>query len=181
MTRRRTHARWLPALTLLLGLAPAACSKQQTILLVEVAGPAGLDAHQLDVTVTAGLDTPRAFMIPETPDPSAFSLPVSFTITLDSTRMGPITVSVDALDLTQSPVGYGTTMMQHIVLGGQTVVEVMLSDQLPPQDLDGGADAAEAAVTGPDAGGAAGTDGAADADAARDASAEEMGLDGATD
>jgi hypothetical protein len=181
MTWRRTHARSLGALTLLMGLASAACSKQQTILLVEVAGPAGLDAHQLDVTVTAGLDT-RAFMVPETPAPDAFSLPVSFTITLDSSQMGPITVSVDALDFAQSPVGYGTTMMQHIVLGGQTVLEVMLSDQLPPQDVDGGADAADA---GPDADGAAGTggasDGAVDGDAARDASEDEMGLDGATD
>jgi hypothetical protein len=178
MTRPRTHARALSALTLLLGLASAACSKQQTILLVEVAGPAGLDAHQLDVTVTAGLDPPRAFMIPGTPDPNAFTLPVSFTITLDSSRMGPITVSVDALDLTQSPVGYGTTMMQHIVLGGQTVLEVMLSDQLPPQDIDGGADAADAGGN-VDTGGA--SDGPADADAARDASEDERGLDGATD
>jgi hypothetical protein len=177
MTRRQTHARSVPALALLLALASTACSKQQTILLVEIAGPAGLDAHQLDVTVTAGLDPPRAFMIPETPDPSAFSLPVSFTITLDSPRMGPITVSVDALDLAQSPVGYGTTMMQHIVLGGQTVLEVMLSELLP-QDVDGGVDAGDA---GNDAGGDAGTGGAAGADAARDASEDEMGLDGATD
>jgi hypothetical protein len=163
MTRVRTHWGWLAAVALL--ATTASCAKQETVLLIEVAGPASITPSQLDVTVTAGLDT-RAFMVPPTPEPagSEITLPASFTISLDSSRMGPITVSIDALDVDQSPVGYGTTMMQHIVIGGQTVIEVMLSDQLPQQGADAGADADGA------------TDGAAGVDAA-----DGMGLDTATD
>jgi len=163
MTRRRTHRGWLAAVALL--ATSTSCAKQETVLLIEVAGPASITPSQFDVMVTAGLDT-RAFMVPPVPEPqgSEITLPASFTISLDSSRTGPITVSIDAVDVDQSPVGYGTTMMQHIVLGGQTVLEVMLSDQFPPQGADAGADADDA------------TDGGAGADAA-----DEMGLDTAAD
>ena len=123
-------------------LASASCAQERTILFVEVAGPETLAPVQFDVTVTAGPDT-RKLMVPKAPvsNGGSITLPASFTLTLDSSRTGPLTISIDALDAAQSPIGHGTTMMQHIVIDGQTIIEVMLSDELPPQGTDTGADA----------------------------------------
>src|SRR5882724_10270300 len=101
-------------------LASGACKPSDSILLVEVAGAATLMPFQFSVTVTAGLDA-RNFLVPLAPPAAGqpISLPASFTIALDRSRTGPITVSIDALDASGSPIGFGTTMMQHIQIGGQ--------------------------------------------------------------
>jgi hypothetical protein len=171
-------------------LASGGCKPSDTILLVEVAGPAALMPFQFSVTVTAGLDA-RNFLVPPMPTPAGqpISLPASFTIALDRSHMGPITVSIDALDASGSPIGFGTTMQQHIQIGGQTSISVMLTAELPPDSGDGGADGptdgsssadAPDGDGAPETDGAAGQDGAAGADGATDG-ADAMGLDGATD
>ncbi|HEY2729887.1 MAG TPA: hypothetical protein VGK52_08085 [Polyangia bacterium] len=171
-------------------LAWGGCKPSDTILLVEVAGPAALMPSQFSVTVSAGPDA-RNFFVPPTPTPAGepISLPASFTIALDRSRMGPITVSIDALDASGSPIGFGTTMQQHIQIGGQTSISVMLTAELPPNGQDGGAngptDGSSTADApdgdgGSETDGAAGQDGPAGADGLTDG-ADAMGLDGATE
>ena len=176
----------------LLGLALAAggCKESDSILLIEVAGPTDLDAVQLQVVMSAGLDSVR-FGVPATPLPSGetISLPASFTVALDRSLTGPIMIEVDAVDATMSPLAAGTTTMQHIEIGGQTVIPVFLMEVLPPGSVDGGVDAAtDAADSGgggaggsAGAGGSGGTDGAAGADGGIDVDDAGLGLDGDTD
>jgi hypothetical protein len=153
--------------SLLALLALSGCKQSDSILLIEVFGPSDLVPTQLSVTVTAGLDA-RFFPVPPMPLPGdTIALPASFTIALDRAHAGPITVSIDALDA-QIPLGYGMTMQQHIQIGGQTIIPVMLMHGLPPDSPDAGQD------------GAGGQGGAPSPDAASDAG-DAMGLDGATD
>ncbi|HTA19495.1 MAG TPA: hypothetical protein VK989_09395 [Polyangia bacterium] len=170
---------------LLLALVPA-CKQPDSILLIEVSGPQDIMAVQFQVTMTA--DVPavaHSFLVPSAPMPSGHTivLPASFTVALDSSQTGPITISIEAVDATGSPLGSGTTMQQHIELGGQTIIPVALTDALPPGGVDAGADAAMDAgidvggAGGGGAGGQAGTDGGDAADAVADA----PGLDAATD
>jgi hypothetical protein len=149
---------------LLLGLAlvPGACKQPDSILLIEVSGPTDIMAVQFRVMVTADVpaDT-QSFLVPSAPMPSDHTivLPASFTVALASSHTGPIVVSIEAVDGTGSPLGAGTTMQEHIELGGQTVIPVALTDALPPGGVDGGPDAATDAgadVGGSGAGGAAG-------------------------
>jgi hypothetical protein len=175
-----------------LALAPAACKQSDTVLVIFVAAPRSVIATQLGVTVTAGIDT-RFFLIPPNPEPGdPIAWPCSFTLSLDRAHMGPITVSVDARDAEGSTLAFGTTTMQHVQIGGQTDISVMLSEALPPDGLgeDGGADGAggtDGQAGGGGAGdggadGAAGQGGAAGQDASvQDAPYGETGLDGATD
>ena len=186
---------------LALVLVPGACKQSDSILLVEVYGPAMLDPLQLSVTVTVGvgLSEGRNFNVPtmarDMSDP--ITLPTSFTIALDRSLMAPVTISIQALDATGSPLAAGTTTMQHIEIGGQTDISVMLNDTLPPGTVDGGVDSGSPDAAGQGGaggqggasgqggaggqagtggqGGASGTDGGADGDDAA------MGLDGATD
>jgi hypothetical protein len=184
-------SRRLFMLTSLAGLvlAPAACKQSDTVLVIFVAAPRSVIATQLGVTVTAGIDT-RFFLIPPNPEPgNPIAWPCSFTLSLDRAHMGPITVSVDARDAQGSTLAFGTTTMQHIQIGGQTDVSVMLAEALPPDGLggDGGADGAGGQDGGIEDGGggvdgAAGQGGAAGQDATvQDAPDGETGLDGATD
>lgn len=173
-----------------LALAPAACKQSDTVLVIFVASPRSVIATQLGVTVTAGIDT-RFFLIPPNPEPgNPIAWPCSFTLSLDRAHMGPITVSVDARDAQGSTLAFGTTTMQHIQIGGQTDVTVMLSEALPPDPLgaDGGTDGAggtggqDGAAGAGDGADGAGQGGAAGQDAsAQDAPDGETGLDGATD
>jgi hypothetical protein len=184
MRRSATTLRLLALLWL--GLGAAGCKQSDTVLLVTVYGPSSLKATQLSVTVTAGIDA-RNILVPATPG-DVIPLPASFTISLDRSHMGPITISIDALD-SSGTIGFGTTMMQHIQIGGQTDIAVMLMEGLPPDQLP------DAGVDGPGAGGTAGSggagaggvedggagrDGASGADGAAGSGADAMGLDGAT-
>ncbi|HEV3032011.1 MAG TPA: hypothetical protein VG319_10250 [Polyangia bacterium] len=186
MTRPVTRSGLVGLVGLL--LAWGGCKLSDSILLVEVAGSADLMVSQFSVTVTAGLDA-RNFRVPPMPTPEPISLPASFTIALDRSHMGPITLSIDALDASGSPIGFGTTMQQHIQIGGQTSISVMLTAELPPDVGDGGADGAtdgSSTRDAPDGDGASETDGAAGQDGAARAhgatdDADAMGLDDATD
>jgi hypothetical protein len=207
MTRRRTIMGLFALLAL--ALVPGACKQSDSILLVEVYGPAMLDPLQLSVTVTVGvgLSEGRNFNVPtmarDMSDP--ITLPTSFTIALDRSLMAPVQISIDALDATGSPLAGGTTTMQHIEIGGQTDISVMLNDTLPPGSVDGGVDAGSSDATGQGGasgqggaggqggasgqggggqagtGGQSGAGGASGTDAGADGDDAAMGLDGATD
>jgi hypothetical protein len=161
MARRPIHLLALAALAL--SLTAAGCKQSDTVLLVEVWGDAAeIVPVQFLVTIHAGLDT-HAIDIPQNFDPAnAHPLPQSFTISMDRSLTGPMTITVDAKDQSGTTIASGTTMEEHPVIGGQTVVSVMLTllagQGVPVRGAgdDGGADAAEDAADG-------------------------MGLDGATD
>jgi hypothetical protein len=174
-----------------LALVPGACKQPDSILLIEVSGPTDLMAVQFHVTMTADIDpAARSFYVPSEPMPSqnTIVLPASFTVALDSSHTGPITISIEAVDATGSPLGSGTTKQQHIELGGQTIIPIALTDALPPGGVDGGTDAATGAGTdaGTDAGGSGGAGGAGGAGGqggtdGGDAADAPLGLDTATD
>jgi hypothetical protein len=68
---------------------------------------------------------------------------------LDRSHTGPVIIAVTALDEGGLPIADGTTTMEHIVIGGETVIPVNLvpeTDQPPPPDNDGGADGGDAAA-----------------------------------
>jgi hypothetical protein len=195
-----------------LALGVGGCTKPSTILLIEVEGPLDVNPNQLRVTVTAGIDA-RGIYVPAIPldDADKMQFPTSFTISLDQSRTAPIGVSIDALDKNadgvQASIDYsGTTTYQHVEIGGQTTVTVVLTEGAAPDQPDGGVDggagdagtagsggtggASGAAGTGGvgGAGGAGGGSGGAGAGGAagRDAAADEasdagLGLDGAAD
>lgn len=206
----RRHAPFRLLALLGLSFALGGCKQSDSILLVEVAGPATLEPLQLSVTVLAGNNINAQatnFPVPAVPrdvgDP--IQLPASFTIALDRSHMAPITISIDAFG-DMGPLGYsGTATMQHIEIGGQTDIAVMLGETPPPGGVDGGADAGDAgpseagqAGAGGSGGaggvggaggasgaggtsGAGGADGAAGVDGAADGDEGGAGLDGATD
>jgi hypothetical protein len=175
----------LPRWAMVAWLAAAAgCAKNDsTILLVEIAGPITLTPSQLRVTITTGLEA-RSLLIPPTPRADPITLPTSFSLTMDHSRTAPITVSIDALDAQSSPVGFGTTMQDHINLGGTTIIAVLLTEGAGPDTSPdagaagaggGGAGGGGAGAAGGGAGaGGGGAGGASSADAA-------PGLDGARD
>jgi hypothetical protein len=159
---RHLLPRLLPLLAFA-GLAGAACTRPDSILLVEVATLAEMHPTQFRVTVTSGLQS-RALVVP--PQPVApMTLPISFTVDLDRSRTAPVTVAIEAYDDQQSVIGCGTTVQRHIEIGGQTVMTVWMDPTCGAQPgADGGV---------PDAGGApvddAGDDsGAAGLDAGAD-------------
>ncbi|HEX4406220.1 MAG TPA: hypothetical protein VH560_15385 [Polyangia bacterium] len=174
---------------LLLALVPA-CKQPDSILLIEVSGPQDIMAVQFYVTMTADVaPVARSFYVPPEPMPSqnTIVLPASFTVALDSSYTGPIAISIEAVDATKSPLGSGTTMQQHIELGGQTIIPVALTDALPPGGVDAGTDAASDAgglgTAGAGGGGQGGEGGQGGSDGgdASDTSSDGPGLDGATD
>src|SRR4030095_13328760 len=99
--------------------AAPGCRKPDSILLIEVSSAMTIRPVQLAVNITAGLDS-RRLMIPQVPG-GQLSLPTSFTVELDRSRGGPLTVSIDALDELESIVACGTTVQQHLQVGGQTM------------------------------------------------------------
>jgi hypothetical protein len=189
MRRRTFHMCAAAALAAL--LAPAGCAKSDTILLITISGPrvsarTGLDLvpFQFRATITAGIDT-KSIDVPREPHPSPF--PQSFSVALDRSHTGPITVSIVALSEFQQEIASGTTTQQHIVIGGQTVIAVALSETVSPDDRDGGTDASDAG-TGQDASDAndaqqdAKQDAPADkADLGADQAGDGFGLDTGTD
>ena len=109
-------------------LAAAACQRDDSILLVEVAGDLTLMPVQLSVTVTAA-GTYRAFLVP--PTPTTISLPTSFTVELDRSITGPVTIAIDAFDGGGYIVASGATTQTHISPGGQTIVTVTIAGVQP--------------------------------------------------
>jgi hypothetical protein len=171
MRRRTFHACALALLGLL--LVPAGCKQSDSILLIEISGPRHQDfvPWWFIATITPGTAEPKAFRIPKTP--TASLLPQSFSIGLDHSLTGPVTVSIIAYGENAQELGYGTTVQQHIVIGGQTVIPVALTELNPPDQGDGGA---------PDAGGSpdAGMPGDAGDGPGQDGG-DAMGLDTGTD
>jgi hypothetical protein len=192
MARRRTPVLALAALAL--SLTVAGCKQSDTVLLIEVDGDTSILPYQLLVNVGAGMEG-RSILVPETLDPAgSITLPASFTISMDRSHMGPITVTVDAFDADKNTIAAGTSKLQHPVIGGQSIIPVtlkFLDEPIPPTGAGG-----QGGGGGGGSGGAGsgGQDGAANLDAsdageaggsdapqeARDA-ADGMGLDVATD
>jgi hypothetical protein len=104
-------------------LAATACQRDDSILLVEVSGDLTLVPSQLSVTVMAD-GRSRALAVPR--DPGAISLPTSFTVELDRSITGPVTIVIDALDGNMTVVASGATTQTHIIPGGQTIIAVTL-------------------------------------------------------
>ena len=107
----------------------AACQRADSILLVEVGGDLTLMPAQLSVTVTAG---GRSHNFPVPPAPTTISLPTSFTVELDRSITGPVTVAIDALDGSGSVVASGTATQTYINAGGQTIVAVTIGPGAQP-------------------------------------------------
>lgn len=111
-------------------MAFAACQRDDSVLLVAVSGDLGVMPAQLSVTITAGGRMPPAFSVP--PAPTSISLPTSFTVELDRSITGPVTVAIDALDTNGYVVASGATMQRHINNGGETIIAVMLESDVQP-------------------------------------------------
>jgi hypothetical protein len=110
-------------------LAAAACQRDDSILLVEVAGDLALMPSQLSVTVAAG-GKARVILVP--PSPTTIYLPTSFTVELDRSITGPVAIAIDALDGNGYSVASGGTTQTHINSGGQTIVEVTITSGVQP-------------------------------------------------
>ncbi len=94
----------------------AACHRSDSILLVEVAGDLTLHPATLQVTVTAGSDT-RSLQIPSTAG-AAIDLPASFSLELNPSLTGPISISIEAQDAAGFAIARGSTTQQDIDVGG---------------------------------------------------------------
>jgi hypothetical protein len=103
--------------------ALTACQRDDSVLLVEVSGDLTLMPTQLSVTVTAA-GRSRTFAVP--PAPTTISLPTSFTVELDRSITGPVTIAIDALDTGGNVVASGATTQIYINAGGQTIIAVTL-------------------------------------------------------
>jgi hypothetical protein len=117
----------LPVLVIvasLLAAATAACQRDDSILLVEVAGDLTLMPAQLTVTVTANGSSHLLFVPPA---PTTISLPTSFSVELDRSITGPVTIAIDALDESGTVLTSGATTQTHINAGGDTIIAVMLA------------------------------------------------------
>ena len=96
-----------------------------SILLVEVAGDLTLMPAQLSVAVTAGGIDHEPFLVP--PAPTAISLPTSFTVELDRSITGPVTIAIDALDAYGYVGGVWRPPRRRTSHpGGQTIIAVTL-------------------------------------------------------
>jgi len=121
----------LLALGAVMGVAAlAACQAADSILLVEVSGDLTLMPAELDVTITAGGQTRGPILVP--PSPTPFTLPTSFTVELDRSITGPVTIVIDALDGYSYVVASGSTTQTHINPGAQTIIAVTLTAAVTP-------------------------------------------------
>jgi len=110
-------------------LALGACQRDDSILLVEVAGDVTLTLAQLAVTVAADRES-RGLLVP--PEPTTITLPSSFTVELDRSITGPVTIAIDGFDANGYIVGSGATTQTHINTGGQTIMTVTIGSGAPP-------------------------------------------------
>jgi hypothetical protein len=109
--------------------ATAACQRDDSILLVEVAGDLTLMPAQLSVTVTASGNS-RVLLVP--PTPTTISLPTSFSVELDRSITGPVTIAIDALDDGGNVLDSAATTQTHINAGGQTIITIMFGVPVRP-------------------------------------------------
>ena len=132
MRRARSSPARIPVLVAVAGVlatATTACQRDDSILLVEVAGDLTLTPAQLSVTVT------RERLIPRPrgpPAPTTISLPTSFSVELDRSITGPVTIAIDALDDGGNVLDSGATTQTHINTGGETIIAVMLGASVQP-------------------------------------------------
>lgn len=175
MKRLRSLSRAVGLLAL--GLAWVGCKQPDSILFVTVSAPLSVLAVQLGVTVTVGGVTENiAVPTAKLTGGETINWPASFTIAVDQSYSPPIIVSINAYDDGGSIVGFGTTMMQHIHLGGQTDIAVQLMEGLPPDMPDAGTGGSGGNGGPGGAGGTSGSDGGAGAGPG-DASGKEGGGD----
>jgi len=104
--------------------ALAACQQADSILLVEVEGDLTLMPAQLQVTMTAGGQTHAPILVP--PSPTTITLPTSFTVELDRSITGPVTIKIEAFDANGVGLANGSTTQTYINTGGQTIIAVTL-------------------------------------------------------
>jgi hypothetical protein len=117
----------LGLVALVIGLA--ACQAPDSILLVEVSGDLTLMPAEMDVTITAGGQTRGPILVP--PSPTPFTLPTSFTVELDRSITGPVTIEIVVFDGNGYVVAHGTATQTYIDTGGQTIVSVTLITGAP--------------------------------------------------
>ena len=108
----------------------AACQRDDSILLVEVAGDLDADAGAAVGDGDGGRPIARAAWC--RPTPTTISLPTSFTVELDRSITGPVTIAIDALDGDGYVVASGATTQTHINTGGQTIIAVTLGSAVQP-------------------------------------------------
>jgi hypothetical protein len=127
--RRSLRARLSTLVAVAALLAAASCQRDDSILLVEVSGDLAWVPAQLAVTVTAEGDS-HLLSVP--PSPTYIYLPTSFTVELDRSITGSVTIAIDALDGNGSVIASGTTTQAHINAGGQTIIAVELAGPTQP-------------------------------------------------
>ena len=134
---------------MLLATVVGGCHRPDSFLLVEVAGDLRFMPAQFQVAVdTLKPPASKVFNVPETL--TAITLPASFSVELDRNIIGPVIVSVSALDESGGFLGAGQTRQEHIKVGDDTIIVVWLT---PPDngDPDGGTGDPDAGAD-PDAG-----------------------------
>lgn len=109
--------------------ALAGCQQDDSILVVEVGGDLNLRPAQLSVSLAAG-GRSKSFFAPRTPTP--FYLPTSFTVELDRSITGPLTMTIDVLDDAGYVLASGATTQKYINTGGQTLISVTVTSEAPP-------------------------------------------------
>src|SRR6266540_40032 len=157
--RRSTRSGLFFATLVAAAVGIGACHRSDSFLLVEVASDIRLMPTQFDVSVQLQKsDQTKYFSVP-TPDSAPTTLPTSFSIQLDRSVTGPVTVSVDAYDGMLQFIGTGMTTQDHIKVGDDTIIVVWLTpaDGIIP---DGGdSDAGTIDIGDADGGGADGVGG----------------------
>jgi hypothetical protein len=140
----------------LAGVTAIYACQSSSILLVDVSGDLSVMPQQLSVTVTAGGRTRAPLLVP--PAPTPISLPTSFTIELDGSITGPVTIAIDALDGNGSVITSGSTTQTHINIGGQTLITVTIGSGSggPPGGTTGSAGNGSAGTGGGGFGGSSG-------------------------
>jgi hypothetical protein len=141
----RTRRAFIPFAAVAASTALAACHRSDSMLLVEVAGDLDLHPVALGVGVTIGTQT-RLLQVPAAPG-AQLTLPVSFSVEVDPSLRGPVSIAVDAKDAGGGVIARGLTTQDNIDVGGQTVLTVMLVSTSSP-----GIDAGEMDAGGMDAG-----------------------------
>jgi hypothetical protein len=121
---RQIGVRFAAASAVAGAVALAACQQADSILLVEGGGGLTLMPAQLSVTMTAGGQTHPPMLVP--PAPTSISLPTSFTVELDRSITGPVTIAIEALDGSGSIMASGSATQTYINTGGQTIISVTL-------------------------------------------------------
>lgn len=136
----RSGPRDLTATAVALVLGLAACHRADSLLLVEVAGDNNLQARSLAVTVTIHDRQKPTFQIPKDPS-AAITFPASFSVEVDRSETGPVTIALSAFDDGGNMIAAGETTQQHINVGGETVIAVNIAapgTAPPSMPVDGG-------------------------------------------